>query len=200
MSPIIQPGNWQTLQDYLDAGSSSDALHVNTTSGAVTARDIVSETMPIWAAAGSPTAPTAGTVYFRRIYLRPGVYSTLRLVKNVQGATLANSFLAIFDKTLATRYVLSADLSSSISTPAAGSVLDLPLAANISTADDYFFALLIGSAVTMPTFAVGTVQMNALFTQAPQLSGTHTSTGLTAIPSSLTPSTSGGLNLWARYS
>ena len=157
------------------------------------------ETLPRDNITTASSAITAGSLFARRIQLDKATYSTVTYaIGSIQGVTMTNTFFGIYD----TSYNLlasSADLSTSMAAVGAFSTGTATLNYTTANAGDYFLALLVGGAATLPTFATGPTAHQAVLGLSPNLISRSTATNLTALPNPGVMNASIGLNIWLRY-
>lgn len=162
---------------------------------------IAAETFPAHATATGSTgaSPTAGVVHLRRITLDVGAYTTVTYcIGNTQGATLANTFFGLYDMTNA-RLAQSADLSASMAAVGTFTEGTATLSYTTTAAGDYWLALLIGSAVTMPAFVNLGMAAFGIYSHSPLVIA-KSGTGQTSLPATITPAApTTSSNFWFRY-
>jgi len=148
------------------------------------------------------TGPTAGVISLIEIFV-PESFTCSKIhavIVSTAGVTLANSFAGIYDDQ-GNRVGVSADQSSSWQSTGAKEI-SLVTPVDLQGGRRYYIALLVGSAVTMPTFARGgNVATTNAGTVAPFRDSTIGS-GLTALPLSLALGTAAASlpALWAGLS
>jgi hypothetical protein len=137
-----------------------------------------------------------------RVWLPNGSYNTIRMVTGsaVPGG-VSNSFVGLYDITTMAKVAASAESSSKWAASSSVSINFLaPLVVNDpSGGKDFWVALLIGAATTMPNFPAATQNSPLIWTDSsfgPRLCGSHTTTGLTALPANLVYGTT---NLFMPY-
>jgi len=155
-----------------------------------------SETVPRW---GVTTAtPIAGVVYLARITLQPYAYTSVTVGVSSAGSALANAFFGLYDPTT---LALLATSSSAVTALQASGANSVPMSYTPTIAQDYYLALLVGSATTMPTLTVSGIGFAGLSVLAPVIAHRHNTTALSALPNPvvLMVSPSGIVLPWLRY-
>jgi hypothetical protein len=157
------------------------------------------ETFPRYAV-GSTIAPAAGQIDAVRIHLFPGSYTKMSMYVATAGATLVNTSLGIYDVATGTLQASSVDLSSNLGGAASDSVFAGTLNFTVPSEQDYWLCVLVGSAVTMPVLGRSVQGGGGLWGLAPELARRHSTTGLTALPGTLSFAAGGsGRTFWFRY-
>lgn len=152
-------------------------------------------------ASSSLVLPTAGVVYLRKIKMADtkAVTNVVMVISN-SGVGLSNAYAAVFDSTGA-QLGVSADISTSLQSTGTKTIaLGTPTA--IQPAGTWLYiALVIGGASTMPTISSFASARISLGISSSNLRWGSTGTGLTAMPSTITPSSivsvSSAVPLWA---
>ena len=142
------------------------------------------------ASAGSTSSPTAGKVYLERIVVQTGgTFTNIVLALSAAGVGLANCYVGLFSSSGA-QLAVSADCSTALQSSGTVSVaLTTPLT-GVAAGTVVLVALLIGNAsTTSPTLyrgASGAGPRNFGLTTASPLCVSNYSSGLTAMPASIT--------------
>jgi hypothetical protein len=165
------------------------------------------ETLPRWSLQSGALTPAAGVTYVMRITLAPKSYTTVRMfLMNTNTTGNSNMFFGLYNATTLAKLAGSADVASNFNGQAAVGFINSTLNATVTTAGDYYLALLVGTVGTAPTFAGG-LNLNSVFLAGDgttdDLANKHNTGSLTALPDPLVRQTgtpSSFLYFWARYS
>jgi hypothetical protein len=157
------------------------------------------ETFPRLSTVGL-ASPIAGVCHMSRLWLPNGSHNTIRTVTGAAvPAGVSNSWLGLYDITSMAKLAASAESSAKwAASSSIGISLLTPVVINDpSGGKDVWLAFLIGAATTMPNFPAATQNSPLIWTDAnfgPRLCGSHTTTGLTALPAVLTYGTANLFN------
>jgi hypothetical protein len=142
-----------------------------------------------------------------RINLLPGSYTTVRtFLMNTNTAGNSNMFFGLYDVTSLAKLAGSADVAANFNGVAAVGYINSTMNFTVTTAGEYYLALLVGTITTAPTFAGG-LNLNSVFLAGDgttdDLMHKHNTGSLTALPDPFvrqagTPASF--LYFWARYS
>lgn len=134
---------------------------------------------------------TAGVLYLRKLKMSiDSTVSTVKFYVNAAGVTVADSYWVLYDASGA-QLAVSAEMSSSLTTTGTKNISFITPTGTIAAGTSVYVGYVIGSAGTMPTLRGFPQSVHSWAATPVQYRWANTGTGLTTVPSSITPSSLG---------
>ncbi|HEV2412812.1 MAG TPA: glycosyl hydrolase family 28-related protein [Candidatus Saccharimonadales bacterium] len=176
----IQPDGTQAAGSI---GKAADAGHIHPTLYGVKPTVALAQTIPRWAATGTGSAGTSGTLYVTSINIMSGVtINNISLATDTTTASgVTHGWYVLLDNNLVVRAVTADQTGGNWGT--ASTFVTLATTASYTTTytGQYYVGVMV-AATTMPTFCAGSTIRNPVYNLTPIYSGSSSS-GQTTPPS-----------------